>query len=70
RPRRLRSRRRGAPADPRRGGPPASFEVAVGDPRLAGVLIDVDTDNGRALTIRRLALRPEELPRLSDETPP
>ncbi len=33
---------------------PSPFDVAEGDPRLAGVLVDVDSGTGRALAIRRL----------------
>jgi metallophosphoesterase (TIGR00282 family) len=33
---------------------PSSFEVAEGDPRLAGALVDLDAATGRALAIRRV----------------
>src|SRR5437764_183968 len=33
---------------------PSSFEVATGDPRLAGALIDVDPHSGKATAIRRV----------------
>jgi metallophosphoesterase (TIGR00282 family) len=35
---------------------PSSFEVADGDPRLAGVIVDVNTAAGRATAIRRVML--------------
>jgi metallophosphoesterase (TIGR00282 family) len=35
---------------------PSSFEVADGDPRLAGAVVDVDPTTGRATAIRRLML--------------
>jgi metallophosphoesterase (TIGR00282 family) len=35
---------------------PSSFEVATGDPRLGGALIDVDGATGQARAIRRLML--------------
>src|SRR5437868_3554728 len=35
---------------------PSSFEVATGDPRLAGALIDVDPHSGKASSIRRIML--------------
>ena len=41
---------------------PTAFDVAEGDPRLAGAVIDVDDATGQATAIRRLMLR--------DETPP
>jgi 2',3'-cyclic-nucleotide 2'-phosphodiesterase len=41
---------------------PTAFDVAEGDPRLSGAIIDVDEGTGHATGIRRLMLR--------DETPP
>jgi hypothetical protein len=35
---------------------PSSFEVATGDPRLGGAIIDVDTATGKASGIRRIML--------------
>src|SRR5206468_4950573 len=35
---------------------PSTFDVAEGDPRLAGALVDVDPATGRALSIRRVML--------------
>jgi len=48
---------------------PSAFDVAEGDPRLGGALVDVDPTTGRATAIRRLmldekgleALRPSEV---------
>lgn len=33
---------------------PSHFEVASGDPRLAGAIVDIDADTGRATAIRRI----------------
>jgi metallophosphoesterase (TIGR00282 family) len=33
---------------------PSAFDVASGDPRLAGAIVDIDPASGRAQTIRRL----------------
>jgi metallophosphoesterase (TIGR00282 family) len=35
---------------------PSSFDVATGDPRLAGVIVDIDAATGQATYIRRLML--------------
>jgi metallophosphoesterase (TIGR00282 family) len=42
-------------------GLPARFETASGDPRLNGVIINVDPSNGRATGITRLSLSEDEL---------
>jgi calcineurin-like phosphoesterase len=36
---------------------PARFDVAKGDVRLSAVLIEADTDSGRALSIHRIVRR-------------
>src|SRR5262249_26346548 len=33
---------------------PSAFDVATGDPRLAGVIVDVDSASGKATAIRRM----------------
>jgi metallophosphoesterase (TIGR00282 family) len=43
---------------------PSSFDVATGDPRLAGALVDVDTVTGQATAIRRFMLKERDLPAL------
>lgn len=43
---------------------PHFFDVATGDPRLNGALIEVDPATGTALTIRRVAIDQEETQRL------
>jgi metallophosphoesterase (TIGR00282 family) len=43
---------------------PSPFDVAEGDPRLAGVFVDVDPATGRAQAIRRLMVGEAELARL------
>lgn len=35
---------------------PSAFDVAEGDPRLAGAIVDIDAATGKALAIRRLML--------------
>jgi len=42
-------------------GMPARFEPAKGDPRLCAVIIECDSDTGRANSIERLMLAPREL---------
>lgn len=36
---------------------PSSFDVATGDPRLSGVIVDVDPETGKATAIRRIMIR-------------
>lgn len=43
---------------------PTIFDVAEGDPRLAGAIVDIDPTNGRALSIRRVMLDEPALERL------
>jgi calcineurin-like phosphoesterase len=45
-------------------GRPTEFEVATGDVRLCGSMIDVDPATGRATAIRRLVVTEADLPRL------
>ena len=40
---------------------PCPFDVATGDPRLAGAVVDVDTATGQATGMRRLTLRESEM---------
>jgi calcineurin-like phosphoesterase len=40
---------------------PTSFEVATGDPRLSGAIVDVDSATGHATAIRRIMLRENDL---------
>ena len=47
-------------------GLPARFETASGDPRLNGVIINVDPSNGRATGITRLSLSEQELKDITD----
>jgi calcineurin-like phosphoesterase len=44
---------------------PSAFDVASGDPRLAGAIVDVDSGTGRASTIRRLMLGEDAVVSLS-----
>ena len=43
---------------------PTMFDVATGDPRLAGALVDVDPTTGKATAIRRLSLDETALSKL------
>ena len=46
---------------------PHHFDVATGDPRLCGALVEVDPDSGRALSIRRVRIDADEARRLLTE---
>jgi metallophosphoesterase (TIGR00282 family) len=46
-------------------GRPTEFEVATGDVRLCGSIVEVDSETGRATAIRRLAVNEADLDRLS-----
>jgi metallophosphoesterase (TIGR00282 family) len=48
---------------------PHFFDVATGDPRLNGALLEVDPTTGRALSIRRVAIDQDEAQRLLTESP-
>jgi metallophosphoesterase (TIGR00282 family) len=48
---------------------PHYFEVATGDPRLNGALVEVDPATGRALAIRRISINQAEAQRLLTESP-
>jgi metallophosphoesterase (TIGR00282 family) len=45
---------------------PSAFDVATGDPRLGGTIVDVDPATGRAIGIRRLMLDEAGLARLAN----
>jgi metallophosphoesterase (TIGR00282 family) len=45
---------------------PSAFDVATGDPRLGGAIVDVDPATGRATAIRRLMLDETGLTRLEN----
>ncbi|MCI0642873.1 MAG: TIGR00282 family metallophosphoesterase [Gemmataceae bacterium] len=47
---------------------PSAFEVAQGDPRLAGAIVDIDSSTGKALTIRRVMLDENAVKKL--QSPP
>jgi 2',3'-cyclic-nucleotide 2'-phosphodiesterase len=46
---------------------PSPFDVATGDPRLAGAIVDIDTATGQASTIRRVMLDEKGLAELEAE---
>jgi calcineurin-like phosphoesterase len=48
---------------------PHYYDVATGDPRLHGALIDVDPESGRALTIQGVAINQEEAQRILTNSP-
>jgi calcineurin-like phosphoesterase len=50
-------------------GMPTEFEVATGDVRLCGTIVDVDPASGRTTTIRRLCVTEADLPRLQSQVP-
>jgi hypothetical protein len=41
---------------------PAPFDVATGDPRLAGAIVDIDAATGQAVDIHRIMIREADLP--------
>lgn len=43
---------------------PTQFEVAEGDPRLSGTIVDVDSESGRATGVVRLRVDEADLPEL------
>jgi calcineurin-like phosphoesterase len=45
---------------------PARFDAAGGDPRMNGVVIDVDPADGRATAIARLSLSEDQLKEITD----
>jgi hypothetical protein len=47
---------------------PHYFEVATGDPRLNGALLEVDPDTGAALSIRRIAIDQDEAQRIMTDS--
>jgi 2',3'-cyclic-nucleotide 2'-phosphodiesterase len=49
-------------------GMPSRFEPATGNPRLHGVVIEVDEATGRATSITRLDCTPSDLERMDAET--
>jgi metallophosphoesterase (TIGR00282 family) len=49
---------------------PSAYEVATGDPRLGGAVVEVDPATGRATGIRRVMLDEAGLRRLRDPGPP
>jgi metallophosphoesterase (TIGR00282 family) len=49
---------------------PSSFDVATGDPRLAGALVDIDAATGRSQAIRRVMLNESDLAALTNQGEP
>lgn len=47
---------------------PTHFEVATGDPRIQGTLVDVDETSGRATAIRRIEIDSEEAQAMGNGT--
>ena len=48
---------------------PSAFDVATGDPRLAGALVDLDPATGQSHAIRRVMLTEADLDRLTNDAP-
>lgn len=51
-------------------GRPTEFEVATGDLRLCGTIVDVDSESGRATAVERLCVTEADLPQLETTPPP
>lgn len=49
---------------------PTMFDVAEGDPRLVGTIVDLDPETGRATQIERLVVREAEADRLAAQSAP
>ena len=49
---------------------PSAFDVADGDPRLAGAVVDVDAATGKAASIRRVMLDEKGLAALAPPSEP
>ena len=47
---------------------PTAFDVATGDPRLAGAVVDIDPTTGQAQSIRRVMVNEEALASLRAAT--
>ena len=50
-------------------GLPTEFDVATGDVRLGGTIVDVDANTGKALSIKRLCVTEADLARLEAHAP-
>jgi calcineurin-like phosphoesterase len=48
---------------------PTYFQVATGDPRLCGTLVEVDPETGKAVSIRRLSINQAEADELAASGP-
>src|SRR5262249_53702042 len=48
---------------------PSAFDVATGDPRLAGAIVDVDATSGQATAIRRVMLDEAGLAKIAPARP-
>jgi 2',3'-cyclic-nucleotide 2'-phosphodiesterase len=46
---------------------PSAFEVAKDDARLSGVVMEIDPATGRGVSIRRIQVREEEVPKVNPE---
>jgi calcineurin-like phosphoesterase len=49
---------------------PTMFDVAIGDPRLCGTIVDVDESTGRATAIERVCIRAAEAKQLQESMKP
>ena len=48
---------------------PTFFQVATGDPRLSGTLVEVDPETGKAVSIRRISINQAEAEELAASVP-
>jgi calcineurin-like phosphoesterase len=46
---------------------PSAFDVATGDPRLAGAIVDIDPATGQSQAIRRVMLTEADLAAMTEE---
>jgi calcineurin-like phosphoesterase len=51
-------------------GLPTEFEVATGDVRLNGAIVECDPETGQAISIERLCVREVDLPKLETAEKP
>ncbi len=49
---------------------PSPFDVATGDPRLCGIVVNVDSNSGRATGIQRIMVKGEDLSQTDAYQPP
>jgi 2',3'-cyclic-nucleotide 2'-phosphodiesterase len=48
---------------------PAYFDVATGDPRLNGAVVNIDPETGRALSISRVSINQDQARDILTDSP-